>query len=187
MADSNLTKRALASALKGLMKEESFDKIQVAQICERCNINRKSFYYHFKDKYDLLNWIFDTEIISFYRNFSGTETLDQHLEMLQEICDYFYANKEFYYSAFKIQGQNSFPEHFREYMKPFLKLRLTYLIGEDAEDEFVLDFYSDAIACTVERWLLKKDCMPSEELVSRLSKIVLKSAAAVHEELKRAK
>ncbi|HIQ75452.1 MAG TPA: TetR/AcrR family transcriptional regulator C-terminal domain-containing protein [Candidatus Cottocaccamicrobium excrementipullorum] len=187
MADSNLTKRALASALKELMKEEPFDKIQVAQICERCSMNRKSFYYHFKDKYDLLNWIFDTEIISFYRNFSGTETLDQHLEMFREICDYFYVNKDFYYSAFKIHGQNSFSEHFREYMKPFLKLRLAYLIGEDAEDDFVLDFFSDAIACTLKRWLLKKDCMSSNELVSRLTKIVLKSADAVHKELKRAK
>ena len=71
-------------------------------------------------------------------------------------------------------------------MKPFLKLRLAYLIGEDAEDEFVLDFFSDAIACTFERWLSKKDCMPPDELVSRLQKIVLKSAEAVHEELKRA-
>ena len=72
-------------------------------------------------------------------------------------------------------------------MKPFLKLRLAYLIGEDAEDDFVLDFFSDAIACTLKRWLLKKDCMSSNELVSRLTKIVLKSADAVHKELKRAK
>ena len=60
MADSNITKRALATSLKELMLEQPFDKINVAQICARCNMNRKSFYYHFKDKYDLVNWIFDT-------------------------------------------------------------------------------------------------------------------------------
>ena len=49
MADSNVTKRALAAALRELV-EEDFDKIQVAQICERCDMNRKSFYYHFWDK-----------------------------------------------------------------------------------------------------------------------------------------
>ena len=53
MADSNITKRALATSLKELMAEQPFDKINVAQICERCNMNRKSYYYHFKDKYDL--------------------------------------------------------------------------------------------------------------------------------------
>ena len=60
MADSNITKRALAQALQELMEEVPFDKINVTQICEKCGINRKSFYYHFKDKYDLANWIFYT-------------------------------------------------------------------------------------------------------------------------------
>ncbi len=56
MADSNITKQALATSLRELMEEVPFDKINVAQICERCGMNRKSFYYHFKDKYDLVNW-----------------------------------------------------------------------------------------------------------------------------------
>ena len=53
MADSNITKRALASALKELMNEKPFARISVSDICTRCDMNRKSFYYHFKDKYDL--------------------------------------------------------------------------------------------------------------------------------------
>lgn len=68
MADSNITKRALATSLKELMMEQPFEKINVAQICERCNMNRKSFYYHFKDKYDLVNWIFDTEFIALLKD-----------------------------------------------------------------------------------------------------------------------
>ena len=57
MADSNITKKALAGALKELMDTKPFQKISVSDICERCQMNRKSFYYHFKDKYDLMNWI----------------------------------------------------------------------------------------------------------------------------------
>ena len=34
MADSNITKRALAAALRELMEQMPFDKIQVWQICE---------------------------------------------------------------------------------------------------------------------------------------------------------
>lgn len=66
MADSNITKRALATSLKELMVEQPFDKINVAQICERCNMNRKSFYYHFKDKYDLV-----CSATSFLRNWDS--------------------------------------------------------------------------------------------------------------------
>ena len=67
MADLNITKRALAAALRELMEQMPFDKIQVGQICEICNMNRKSFYYHFKDKYDLLNWIFDVEFLHLFK------------------------------------------------------------------------------------------------------------------------
>lgn len=95
MADSNITKRALASALRELMEEVPFDKIQVTHICERCNMNRKSFYYHFRDKYDLLNWIFDTEMISMIRNYTGKEPLEQYVEILREICNYLYKTEIF--------------------------------------------------------------------------------------------
>ena len=43
MADSNLTKQAMATALKELMETEDFEKISVSDICERCHMNRKSF------------------------------------------------------------------------------------------------------------------------------------------------
>ena len=55
MADSNITKKALASALKDLMTRIPYAKISVGDICELCQMNRKSFYYHFKDKEDLVN------------------------------------------------------------------------------------------------------------------------------------
>ena len=38
MADSNITKLALSNALKELLEEQSFEKISVSDICERCNI-----------------------------------------------------------------------------------------------------------------------------------------------------
>lgn len=77
MADSNITKRALASALKELMNEVPFKKISVADICEKCDMNRKSFYYHFRDKYDLVNWIFDTEAITLLQARDTNAPLDR--------------------------------------------------------------------------------------------------------------
>lgn len=48
MADSNITKRALASALKALMQEEPFAKISISDICKRCDMNRNSFFSFFQ-------------------------------------------------------------------------------------------------------------------------------------------
>ena len=63
MADSNITKRALSQALKELIKTRPIEKISVGNICDACGLNRKSFYYHFQDKYDLINWIYCTEFL----------------------------------------------------------------------------------------------------------------------------
>jgi probable dihydroxyacetone kinase regulator len=63
MAESLITKRAIADSLKLLTKEKSFDKISVKDISEKCGINRQTFYYHFVDKFALLEWIYQTELL----------------------------------------------------------------------------------------------------------------------------
>ena len=60
------------------INEQSFEKISVSDICERCGMNRKSFYYHFKDKYDLVNWIFDTEFVELNQNHALETRLLSH-------------------------------------------------------------------------------------------------------------
>lgn len=182
MADSNITKRALAGALRELMDEVPFEKIQVAHICERCDMNRKSFYYHFKDKYDLLNWIFDTEIISFVQSTLEQQAFEQRVEAIKDVCNYFYENRSFYRKALKIEGQNSFKEHFREYIMPLLKVRLAYLLNEDFDD-FELNFFTDAAVYTIERWLMNKNCMPPDEFITRLLHIIQRGTETMHKEL----
>lgn len=183
MADSNITKRALATTLRELMEEVPFDKIQVAHICERCDMNRKSFYYHFKDKYDLLNWIFDTEFITFAQASKGDASIDKRIELIHDVCNYFYENRSFYRKALKIEGQNSFSEHLREYLLPLLKLRLTYLLGDDGADDFAVNFFTDASMGAIERWLLDKNCMPPEQFVSKLMMFIRSGAVAIQREL----
>ena len=56
MADSNITKNALAVSMKKLMEKKPFSKISVGDICEDCGMNRKSFYYHFRDLLEVIEW-----------------------------------------------------------------------------------------------------------------------------------
>ena len=183
MADSNITKRALAAALRELMEEMPFDKIQIAQICERCDMNRKSFYYHFKDKYDLVNWIFDTEFISFSRDIANYLPSDDRWELIERACEHLYADRAFYRKALLIKGQNSLSDHLREYLFPLIKIRITQLLNDDAASEFTINFFTDAILCAIERWLLDKQCMPPEEFVSKIKQIIQGGAAAIYREM----
>ena len=52
------TKLWIAEKMKNLMKKKSLDKIRITEICKEAEIERSTFYYHFRDKYDLVAWIF---------------------------------------------------------------------------------------------------------------------------------
>lgn len=53
------TKKALAQSLRNLLTKRTLDKITVKDIVDDCGVNRQTFYYHFHDIYDLLEWIFE--------------------------------------------------------------------------------------------------------------------------------
>ena len=98
MANSNITKKALAQSLKELGATKNLDKITVADITDHCGVNRQTFYYHFNDKYDLINWIFYTEFVS---NIHLEEYKDA-LQLLEDICVYLYQERDFYLSLIHI-------------------------------------------------------------------------------------
>lgn len=147
MADSNSTKSALADAMKKLMVCKSFAKISISDLCEECGLNRKSFYYHFKDKYDLVNWIF---YVDFLTNMGG-KNFENEWDVLVAVCNIFYQNKAFYQSALRIEGQNSFKDYFYEMLEPVMAFFVQDLFQVQNQKLFVT-FFCDAFLTAVLRW-----------------------------------
>ncbi len=117
MSEAGKTKVYLAKTLKSMMSEIPFEQITVTMLCDRCGINRKSFYYHYKDKYDVINWIFDTE----FREYAELGDTLNAVAKLECCSRYLYDNRAFYSKALEIRGQNSFSEHFRETIYRLIK------------------------------------------------------------------
>ncbi len=63
MKSGERTKEKIGSAFKKLMIDRPFDSITITDITDACSLNRLTFYYHFQDKYDLMNWIFYKDVI----------------------------------------------------------------------------------------------------------------------------
>lgn len=59
----NGTKGKMAEAFKELMCKKSFQKITISDIAKESAMTRENFYYHFRDKYDIMHWIFEQEIV----------------------------------------------------------------------------------------------------------------------------
>lgn len=161
MADSNITKRALSQSLKELLQTQSFDKISVGNICEKCGMNRKSFYYHFKDKYELVNWIFFTDFIPVVRKKEEKDITN--IELLEEICTYFYENRSFYQKIFIIEGQNSFTDYFSDILKAIVSEDIAAYFPQGTSIEPFCEFYADAFVCATKKWLYSKDCISPKQ------------------------
>ena len=180
MAESSITKMAMANSLKSLMQEKRFQKISINDICAGCNMNRKSFYYHFKDKYDLLNWIFDTEFNDFVVRSSSLETWS----LMLSLCYYLYENRKFYRKALAIEGQNSFQSHLYDllYNKFYSELG-DYFSEENGEtplDEIQVQFITDGVMCALQRWLLSHNNMTADEFIENLRTLVARLIKAIH-------
>ncbi len=175
LADSNITKRALAAALKELMKTKPFSKISVSDICEACDMNRKSFYYHFKDKYDLVNWIYYTECVTALKEKDYRTGWD----LLEDLCAYFYENRSFYRKTLYVDGQNSFSEYFRDIIVAIISSDMDKLFDRDDAFQFHVNFYTDAFLCAIKRWLLDRDCIPAEEFTLLLKNCLLRTSDSI--------
>lgn len=172
MSSSKITKGILGEAMKTLMKEKPFAKISVGDIVEKCDLNRNSFYYHFKDKYDLVNWIFYVDIVSALNKETITE--DSVLFLVEEICNFFYRDKEFYKNAFSVTGQNSFTEYYVELIKELIKTHSEETCLEDEEyQEFYTSFLADAFVAYTTRWLREGAKIPPDKLAQMIKKATI--------------
>jgi len=173
--DQSLTKREFASVFREMLKTEPFRKISVGDLCEKCGLNRKSFYYHFKDKYDLVNWIFYTEFVSLL----GGRDYENGWDLMDGLCAYFYENRDFYRKVLSVDGQNSFREYFKEILEPLVRDYLQDIVGDRARADFFVDFYAEAIVSAVVRWLTDKKVMTAGEFMALTRECVSGVAAKI--------
>ena len=52
------TDRMLAEALRACIQDMPIEKVSIKMITDACGLNRQTFYYHFRDIYDLVKWIY---------------------------------------------------------------------------------------------------------------------------------
>ncbi len=103
----NMTKYALEASLKKLLLQKPLDKITINDLTTDCGISRMAFYYHFKDIYDLVEWVCLEDA---KRALQGKKTYDSWTEGLLQIFEAVLENKPFvlnvYHSVSREQIEN---------------------------------------------------------------------------------
>ena len=103
LAMKDRTKYLYAEHLTEMLKETTFDKIRVTELVRRSGTTPPTFYYHFKDKYELVAWMY-------LRDFSdvvGYEDAEYSPERLARIMQKMKEKKPFYKKVFASDSQNS--------------------------------------------------------------------------------
>ncbi|KGG79408.1 TetR/AcrR family transcriptional regulator C-terminal domain-containing protein [Caloranaerobacter azorensis] len=170
---SHLTELALAQSLKKLMKTTPLSKITVNDIVKDCGVNRRTLYYHFHDMYELLEWIFKTEIRD---AINENRTHKTWKKGFKQLLIYLKQNKDIVLNTYHSIG--------REYLETHLYNEVFNLIynvieelseGLDVSEEnkkFIADFYKFAFVGLLLDWI-KNDMKNSpDEIVENLDKII---------------
>ena len=105
------TQIALEAAMQELLREKPLEQIRVRELADRCGIRRQSFYYHFNDVYELLDWSISREREHLLRRQEEFVTWQQvYLDLQQYMAE----NRAYYQTILRIRGR----ERLRELLAP---------------------------------------------------------------------
>ena len=117
---SNITKIAMAQSLKRMLLIKDLDKITISDITNDCGINRQTFYYHFKDIYDLLEWIFANEVV---KKIEKETTIKNWQENFKYVLDYMLENKKFIIKTYNSLSRKTLLDFlFKQYNTIFIDI-----------------------------------------------------------------
>ena len=174
-------KDMLAQALYLLMEEMPFEKITIKQIGVKAGVIRGTFYNHFYDKYEALEYLT-------YKLLVGSIEEDNFRIRLKRILEVFQTQKEFFKKCFQVEGQNSFDMMLSHILAEIL---MNYLEVEEVDFQkssmSSKDFaaiHANMIVYVLKNWILKKDDLDYEVIYEQLLQLLGKGAKGMIDELK---
>lgn len=150
------TKRALEASLKKLLLQKPLNKITINDITEGCGVNRMTFYYHFKDIYDLVDWALMEDAAQMLEGHTDFETWSEAFyHMLLEVKE----NRVLVLNVYRSVSREQVEQYLYKMLDPLLRMfadRWTADITVPEEDkQFVIDFYKYALVGVVLEWVRK--------------------------------
>lgn len=167
---SQITKRALEASLKNLLLKKPLNKITVNDITDDCGINRMTFYYHFKDIYDLVEWSCLEDASKALKEKKTHDTWEQGLIQI------FYAvreNKPFIMNVYRCVSR----ERVERYLNPLTDALVMGVVEEqsvgmsvrDDDKQFIAKIYTYILVGVMLDWICDDMKEEPEQLVERLA------------------
>ncbi len=161
-------KKILANALLNLCQKQSLQSITVSQLLKETGVSRQTFYNHFKDKNDLICYIYDTYIVpDFDEHHMDIDFYESLLQTFQNIKKY----HKFMKQACQIEGQNCLKDYIVEHCQQFdLKWHQNLYRSNPMPDDlkFATIYHANASSSMTLSWILSNMPVPCEEIVDMI-------------------
>ena len=176
---SQVTKRALEQSLKNLLLKKPLTKITVGDIADDCGINRMTFYYHFKDIYDLVEWSCFEDA---RRALDEKKTYETWQQGLLQIFEAVQENKPFILNVYRCVHK----EQVEKYLQPLVDRLLLDVINEESDNmmvrdedkQFIAQIYSYIFIGLMLDWINDGMREEPQQIVDRLAKLIKGSMSA---------
>jgi probable dihydroxyacetone kinase regulator len=151
---TEMTKDLLARSLKALMEKSPLERITVQDVVDGCSLNRRTFYYHFRDIYDLLSWLYKKEVIAELVRFATKDSWANGFRFL--LC-YIRDNRDFCLCAFRSLKR----EYIEQYHYSVIYRHILPIIEgldesrgiADGRKAFLANLYAVSFVALVVQWI----------------------------------
>ncbi|UOY91803.1 TetR/AcrR family transcriptional regulator [Ectobacillus sp. JY-23] len=181
------TKKMLRDALTTLMVEKGFEGVTVSDLTVKADVNRATFYLHYRDKYDLLTQSEEEiiteldEIVKVAREVKLQEVLMRDLQndplpFVIEMFAYFHQNADFLKAVLGPKGDPSFQEMLKETIKRNMLQHLVSKLDTDkmlVPVDYFIAYVSSAHLGVIQHWLESGMNESPKEMATTLARMTL--------------
>ena len=162
-------KSIVADALLRLCETKSLSKITVADLQKESGVSRQTFYNHFKDKQDLIQYVYEHRVIALWQvpTDLSLDYYNAKLSLLESDAKYY----KFLKQALKLSGANCLRNFMYEHSKKFDRAWHQAFYGKEPLPEelvFASDYHSAAIMHMRIEWIMADIPIPPEQFLDNL-------------------
>ena len=178
------TKRLLRQALAEIMNEKDFKDITVKEITDRADLNRRTFYFHYTDTYDLRNQIEDElveELKEAIAEFQPEQAEFSLRPMLKKVFDYVLSQKFLFRTFFRSSSNSGLQNKVMAVVEENIDNARSELESSESERSrrYHSRFMSSGVMGCVNLWLENSNEMAVDIIVDELDEMfqrILKGA-----------
>lgn len=166
------TKKLLRQALTRLMLQKDFQSITVTDVVREADINRGTFYAHYRDAYDLRDKI-EAEMIADFRGMIATIRPSETATLrpvLGRLMDYLEENREIVTALIKVNAPDGFG---KKMIVVIEECRMELFPYRSIEDAYAARFLATGAIGMIEKWITEAQPIPKTEMINLIARLLV--------------